>query len=60
VRGGRRVGELGCTGSCSGDHLHFEVRRGRGLEGRAEDPLPHLLGWSRRSAARATLPPGAR
>ena len=27
---GERVGELGCTGSCFGDHLHLEVRRGKG------------------------------
>ena len=60
VRSGQPVGALGCTGSCFGDHLHFEVRHGRGLDGRAEDPLQALLGWSRRSRSRATLPPGAR
>jgi murein DD-endopeptidase MepM/ murein hydrolase activator NlpD len=42
VRAGRTVGRLGCTGSCFGDHLHFEIRRGRTLEGRAIDPLPLL------------------
>jgi murein DD-endopeptidase MepM/ murein hydrolase activator NlpD len=42
VRSGQRLGELGCTGSCFGDHLHFEVRRGEGLEAPAEDPLPFL------------------
>lgn len=25
IAGGRRVGAVGCTGSCTGDHLHFEV-----------------------------------
>src|SRR3954468_13908497 len=25
VSAGERVGSLGCTGSCDGDHLHFEV-----------------------------------
>ena len=29
VRAGRRVGALGCSGSCDGAHLHFEVHRGR-------------------------------
>ena len=59
VSGGEHIGELGCTGSCFGDHLHFEVRRGRGLSGAAEDPLPYLLRWSRLSRSRPTLPPGA-
>jgi murein DD-endopeptidase MepM/ murein hydrolase activator NlpD len=28
VRRGDLVGGVGCTGSCSGDHLHFEILRG--------------------------------
>jgi murein DD-endopeptidase MepM/ murein hydrolase activator NlpD len=32
VRKGQRLGLAGCTGSCSGTHLHFELmRRGRPL-----------------------------
>ena len=42
VRIGQRVGAVGCTGSCWGDHLHFEVRRGRGATGSPRDPLPLL------------------
>ena len=42
VRAGTRVGSVGCTGRCSGPHLHFEVHRGRGLGGRPIDPLPLL------------------
>lgn len=42
VRAGRRVGRVGCTGSCFGDHLHLEVRRGRGTQGKPVDPLPLL------------------
>jgi murein DD-endopeptidase MepM/ murein hydrolase activator NlpD len=38
VRKGQRIGLAGCTGSCSGTHLHFEVKRG----GVAVDPL-HFL-----------------
>jgi murein DD-endopeptidase MepM/ murein hydrolase activator NlpD len=26
---GRRIGVAGCTGWCTGTHLHFEIRRGR-------------------------------
>jgi Peptidase family M23 len=33
---------VGCTGSCWGDHLHIEMRRGRGTTGRPLDPLPQL------------------
>jgi murein DD-endopeptidase MepM/ murein hydrolase activator NlpD len=42
---GQQVGELGCTGSCYGEHLHFEIHVGEGPEGRAVDPLPRLERW---------------
>jgi murein DD-endopeptidase MepM/ murein hydrolase activator NlpD len=42
VRAGEKLGELGCTGSCWGDHLHFEVRAGRGTWGSVLDPMPTL------------------
>lgn len=47
VKAGERVGRVGCTGSCFGTHLHFEVRRGRGSAGPALDPLPLLERWAR-------------
>lgn len=47
---GDRVGEVGCTGSCYGDHLHFEVRAGRDPYGTASDPLPLLQRWERAPA----------
>jgi murein DD-endopeptidase MepM/ murein hydrolase activator NlpD len=59
VRGGQHLGEVGCTGSCFGDHLHFEIRRGHNVEGEAIDPLPDLQRWLKSSDASATLPPGA-
>jgi murein DD-endopeptidase MepM/ murein hydrolase activator NlpD len=45
VVAGDPLGAVGCTGSCWGNHLHFEIREGRGAEGKAIDPLPLLRGW---------------
>jgi murein DD-endopeptidase MepM/ murein hydrolase activator NlpD len=48
VHAGQLIGRLGCTGSCEGPHLHFEVRVGRatpGAETKPVDPLPYLRGW---------------
>jgi murein DD-endopeptidase MepM/ murein hydrolase activator NlpD len=42
VREGQRVGEVGCTGSCWGDHLHFELRAGRDTYGPVLNPTPLL------------------
>jgi murein DD-endopeptidase MepM/ murein hydrolase activator NlpD len=38
VRKGQRLGLAGCTGSCSGTHLHFEVHRA----GRSVNPMRFL------------------
>jgi murein DD-endopeptidase MepM/ murein hydrolase activator NlpD len=48
VHAGDLVGQLGCTGSCDGPHLHFEVRAGKaslGAETKPLDPLPFLRQW---------------
>jgi murein DD-endopeptidase MepM/ murein hydrolase activator NlpD len=51
VRAGTKLGELGCTGSCWGDHLHFEVRDGRDPYGPVLDPVPVLRRLDRLSTA---------
>ena len=48
VKAGQPLGQVGCTGSCDGPHLHFEVRNGRAAfasEAKAVDPLPLLKQW---------------
>jgi murein DD-endopeptidase MepM/ murein hydrolase activator NlpD len=42
---GEPVGQVGCTGSCYGEHLHFEIREGKDPYGPAVDPLPELQRW---------------
>jgi murein DD-endopeptidase MepM/ murein hydrolase activator NlpD len=39
VKAGQQVGAVGCTGSCWGDHLHFEVHEGSDPYGPAVDPM---------------------
>ena len=36
------IGYVGCTGSCTGPHLHFETR----VNGQAQNPPPYLGGSS--------------
>lgn len=38
VSQGQVVGSVGCTGSCTGDHVHFEIR----INASPQDPLSYL------------------
>ena len=42
VRKGQVIGYVGCTGNCTGPHVHFETR----VDGNARDPRPYLSGRS--------------
>jgi murein DD-endopeptidase MepM/ murein hydrolase activator NlpD len=48
VHAGEVIGQLGCSGSCDGPHLHFEVRIGKATlrsDTKPVDPLPYLRQW---------------
>jgi murein DD-endopeptidase MepM/ murein hydrolase activator NlpD len=48
VHAGEVIGQLGCSGSCDGPHLHFEVRIGKASlrsDTKPVDPLPYLRQW---------------
>jgi murein DD-endopeptidase MepM/ murein hydrolase activator NlpD len=42
VRQGQTIGRVGCTGNCSGPHVHFEVRKGPAAWSTPMDPVQFL------------------
>ncbi len=50
VKIGEVIGYVGCTGSCTGPHVHFEVR----LNGQKVDPAPYINGSKRALSSRST------
>ncbi|MDQ3877454.1 MAG: M23 family metallopeptidase, partial [Actinomycetota bacterium] len=55
---GAAVGAVGCTGYCTGSHLHFEIR----VNGQPTDPLPYLPGgrlWNPPSDTSASPAPSS-
>jgi murein DD-endopeptidase MepM/ murein hydrolase activator NlpD len=51
VQQGQVIGYVGCTGSCTGPHLHFETR----VNGQAQNPTTYLSGGSTIPGKRATV-----
>src|SRR5829696_1629342 len=55
VQQGQLIGYVGCTGSCTGPHLHFETR----VDGQARDPRTYLGGGTVPGTSTAASRPAA-
>ncbi|MFL5821669.1 MAG: M23 family metallopeptidase [Solirubrobacteraceae bacterium] len=51
VSQGQVIARSGCTGNCTGPHLHFEVRTGTRMWATVVDPLKYLPGGARLSSS---------
>jgi Meckel syndrome type 1 protein len=55
VKAGQKIGEVGCTGNCTGPHVHFEVRK----DGTAINPEPYLQGAETVNGQATSMPSGS-
>src|SRR3954453_17871892 len=54
VHQGQVIGYVGCTGNCTGPHVHFETR----VNGTPVDPAPYLSGSRRGKTSHSASAPG--